>query len=322
MSQIDRHVTLAAKAYFEPLIRDEVGFAPLSPIHPLHPMREMPTIRVSSLREMWYVAPIGITIPDQNAETDALLYALAPSNVPKPVLTIRAEIGSGQIVKIAATTTVPEEVAIIENALDVVKGLLWRRVDWSEAILWFYMFGEASADLSPPQPVRSFRELFALARTFLSRMTPHFIFKALMRPIAYGAAILENSAGIAQNSNYTELQDASGSITLIPVGAEYFVGSPHPVIVYPTSLPSLCKRYIYESEFVERVVDESAERNAYRITCERYLAPVLPTFFYYSAQDKYIMPSVVIEAYEAINAIASNYGPDALDNLQYAATAN
>jgi hypothetical protein len=322
MSQIDRRVTLSVKAYPEPLIRDENGFSPLAPIHPLHPMQEMPTIRVGSLREMWSVAPIGITIPEQNAELDALAYALAPSDVSKPVMTIRAEIGSNQIIKIAATTTVPDEVAIVEKALDVVKGLVWRRIDWAEAILWFYMFSGASATLTPPRPVRSFRELFALARTFLSRMAPHFIFRALMRPIAYGAALLENSAGIAQNSNYTELQDASGSISLVPVAAEYAWGSFSPVIVYPNLLSSLCKRYIYETEFVERVVDESTEQNVYRITCERYLAPILPTFFYYNAEDKYIMPSVLIDASDAINAIASNYGPEALDNLEYTASVN
>jgi hypothetical protein len=271
---------------------------------------------------MWTVAPIGITIPDQNSEFDAFTYVMAASNVPKPVLNVRAEVVDGSVLKFAATTTVPEEVILVDGALDVVKGLVWRRVDWSEAILWFYLFQGLSANLTPPNPVRSFRELFALARTFLSRMTPQFIFKALMRPITYGAALLENSAGIAQNSNYTELQYAADSIIIVPVAAEYIMGFLHPVIVYPNWLIGLCKRYIYETEFVERVVDESKEDNAYRITCERYLAPVLPAFFYYNAEDKYIMPSVVIDASDAVSAIASNYDPNALDNLQYAATAN
>ena len=319
MSVISRNSPIAVKAYAEAFVRASDGFEIMSPVHPRHPMREMATIRVNSLRDMWFAAPIGINIPSQNAEADALAYATGTSNVPKPVLTIRAEIVSGEVLRIAATTTVPEDVALVEGAIDVVRGLLWRRVDASEAILWLYILGGLSAILTPTQPVSSFRELFALARTFLSRMAPNFAFKALMRPLAYGAAILENSAGAALNSNYTELQDASGSMTIVPIAAEDTVDHLHPVIVYPSWLESLCRRYIYETEFVDRVVDEAAERNVYRVTCERYLAPVLPYFFYYEAEDRFIVPSVVVYASNAINEIASRYGANALSNLQYAA---
>ncbi len=318
MSQIDRNKTIATKAYVDAFVRESDGFHSLSPVHPLHPMREMATVRVGSLREMWSVAPMGIEIPAQNDELALAAYLSDPSS-PKPVLPIRAEVVDGEVIKIAATTTIPEEVALVEGALEVAKGLVWRRVDASEAILWFYTFGAFSANLTPPQPVLSFRELFALSRTFLSRMAPHFIFKALMRPIAYGAAILENSAGIAQNSNYTELQDASGSIWLVPVAAEYIFGPFQPVIVYPNWLMSLCRRYIYETESVDRVIDRDTERNIYRVTCERYLVPVLPNFFYFSAEDKFIMPSVVIDASDAIREISTRYSPEALDNLIYAA---
>jgi len=319
MSAINRHSLIAAKAYAEAFVRASDGFEIMSPVHPWHPMREMATIRVNSLRDMWIAAPIGIDIPNQNAEADALAYGLGNSNVPKPVLTIRAEGFDRGVFRIAATTTVPEEVALVEGALDVVRGLLWRRVDASEAILWFYILGGRSATLIPTQTVSSFRELFALARTFLSRMAPNFAFKALMRPLAYGAAILENSAGVAQNSNYTELQDASGSMIIVPVAAEYATASLNPVIVYPSWLESLCRRYIYETEFVDRVVDDATERNVHRVTCERYMAPVLPYFFYYEAEDKFIVPSVVIYAEDAIDEIASRYGAGALSNLQYAA---
>ena len=319
MSVINRNSTIAVKAYAEAFVRASDGFEIMSPVHPWHPMREMATIRVSSLRDMWIAAPIGIDIPSQNAEADALAYATGTSNVPKPVLTISAEGLNGGIFRIAATTTVPEEVALVEGALDVVRGLLWRRVDAFEAILWFSILGGLSATLIPTQTVSSFRELFALARTFLSRMAPNFAFKALMRPIAYGAAILENSAGVAQNSNYTELQDASGSMTIVPIAAEDTAGPLHPVIVYPSWLESLCRRYIYETEFVDRVVDEATDRNVHRVTCERYMAPVLPYFFYYGAENKFIVPSVVIYARDAINEIASRFGAGALSNLQYAA---
>ncbi len=322
MSQINRDAAVSTKAYVEAFVRGNDGFPVMAPVHPLHPMREMATIKVGSLREMWIVAPMGIEIPAQNDELAALTYGFAPSGTPKPVLTIRAEIREGGVIKIAATTTIPEEVALVEGALEVAKGLVWRRVDASEAILWFHIFWGLSANLTPPQPVSSFRELFALARTFLSRMAPHFIFKALMRPIAYGAAILENSAGSAQNSNYTELQDASGSITLVPIAAEYIFGPFQPVIVYPSWLESLCKRYIYEVEFVDRVVDEANERNVYRITCERYLVPVMPNFFYYSAEDKFIVPAATVEASAAIQEISTRYGPETLDNLIYAAQAS
>jgi len=319
MSGINRNAPIATKAYAEPFFRrPEDGFSPLAPAHPLHPMIEMPTIRVGSLREMWGVAPIGIEIPSQNNEAETLSYAFSPSNVPKPVLTIRADNPVGEVIKIAATTTVPEEVALVEGALDVVRGLLWRRVDASEAILWFHILRAYSANLIPPNPVRSFRELFALARTFLSRLSPHFIFTALMRPIAYGAAILENSAGTAQNSDYTELQDASGSITLIPIAAEYIPDAWEPVIVFPSWLTKFCQRYIYETEFVQRVVDAVTEQNVHRVTCERYLAPVLPLMFYYNAEDKYIVPSVAIEASGAISEISTRYGADTLNNLIYA----
>jgi len=319
MSVIEWRSTIAVKAYAEAFVRASDGFEPMSSVHPWHPMREMATIRVSSLRDMWGAAPIGIGIPSQNAEADAWVYAMYNTNVLKPVLTIRAEGGGGYVIRIAATTTVPEEVALVEGALDVVRGLLWRRVDASEAIFWFYILGWFSATLTPTQTVSSFRELFALARTFLSRMAPNFAFKALMRPLAYGAAILENSAGVAQNSNYTELQDASGSMIIVPVAAEYATASLNPVIVYPSWLESLCRRYIYETEFVDRVVDDATERNVHRVTCERYMAPVLPYFFYYEAEDKFIVPSVAIDASNAINEIASRYGAGALSNLQYAA---
>ena len=319
MSVINRNSTIAVKAYAEAFVRASDGFETMSPVHPWHPMREMATIRVNSLRDMWNAAPIGINIPSQNEEADALAYAIDISNVPKPVLTIRAEGLGGGAVRIAATTTVPEEVAFVEGALDFVRGLLWRRVDAFEAILWFYILGGFSATLIPTQTVSSFRELFALARTFLVRMAPNFAFKALMRPLAYGAAILENSAGVAQNSNYTELQDASGSMTIVPIAAEDTANPFHTVIVYPSWLESLCRRYIYETEFVDRVVDEATERNVHRITCERYMTPVLPYFFYYAAEDKLIVPSVVIDASTAINEIASRFGSGALSNLQYAA---
>jgi len=319
MSVINRNSPIAVKAYAEAFVRASDGFEIMSPVHPWHPMREMATIRVSSLRDMWIAAPIGIDIPSQNAEADALAYAVGTFNLPKPVLTIRAEGLDVLLFRIAATTTVPEEVALVEGALDVVRGLLWRKVDAFEAILWFYLLWEFSATLTPTQTVSSFRELFALARTFLVRMAPNFAFKALMRPLAYGAAILENSAGAALNSNYTELQDASGSMTIVPIAAEDTADPLHPVIVYPSWLESLCRRYIYETEFVDRVVDEATDRNVHRVTCERYMAPVLPYFFYYDAEDKIIVPSVVIYAGDAIDEIASRYGAGALSNLQYAA---
>jgi hypothetical protein len=319
MSDIGRHSLIAVKAYPEALLRGPDGFNPLSSVHPLHPMREMPTVLVNSLREMWEVAPIAIDIPSQNDEGNALIYAFDPYNIPKPVLPIRAEVTNGWPFKIAATTSITEELVLIDGAIDVVKGLLWRRVDAAEAILWFYILASASASLIPPYPVRSFRELFALARTFLSRMAPHFIFRALVRPIAYGAAILENSAGIAQNSDYTELQDASGKITIIPVAAEYYNTMSELVIVYPVWLPSLCKRYIYEIESVDLVVDATMEKNVRRVTCERYLAPVLPKFLYYDYADQFIIPSVILDASEALNEVASKYGTDTLRNLEHAA---
>jgi hypothetical protein len=323
MSNLNRHIVLPAKAYTEPFAKGDDGLSPkFPPYHPYHPMRQADTIRVGSLREMWQVAPIGIEIPQQNEIVQGFGYALKSESPNKPEIDIRAEMASGQVLRIAATTTVPEEVLLVDGALDVVKGLVWRRVDALEAMLWFGNFYAVSATLNPPNPVRSFRELFAIARAFLARMSPYFSFTAMLTPKAYGAALLENSAGSAQNTSLSEPQVASGEMKLVPVALESLPSGPEPVIVYPTWITSLIKRYIYETEFVERVVDETAERNVQRVTCERYLAPVLPYFFYYQAEDKFIVPSVVIDASDAINEIASRYGGDALRNLEYAAQAS
>jgi len=322
MSNLNRSAVIAIKAYVEPFIRREDGFTLMAPFHPSHPMRMMDTIRVGSMREMWELAPLGIDISSQNEGNGALTYALASVNLPKPVLIIRAEEMGGHVYKIAATTIVPEDLALVEGALDVAKGLVWRRVDASEALFWFVLFASASPLLVPPNPVRSFRELFALARAFLARMAPYFEFMAMMRPIAYGAALLENAAGVAQNSNYTEPQVASGPMQLIPVAVDNITLPFEPVVVYPRSLISLCKRYIYETEFVERVVDEATDRNVRRITCERYLAPIVPAIFYYNYENVFAIPSVVMRADDAIQEISSTYGPNVLSNLTYATTVN
>jgi hypothetical protein len=323
MSHLNRHRVIDVVAYAEPFLRREDGFTLMAPFHPLHPMRLMETVRVSSLRELKSFAPIGIDIASQNnAEPSVILYAVSELNIPKPDLTIRAETGDGLIFRIAATTTIPEDLAIVDGALDVIRGLVWRRVDAIEAILWFAIFDSASIYFTPPSPVRSFRELFALARTVLSRMAPYFEFQAMMRPIAYGAALLENAAGIAQNSNYTELQIASGPLELIPVSIENSVLPYEPVVVYPRSIISLCKRYIYETEFIERVVDISDDSNAQRITCERYMTPALPSIFHYNTGGSFVMPSVSMDASTAIQEISSTYGLDALNNLVSAITTN
>jgi len=322
MSQINRHTIIDVKAYVEPFIRRDDGFTLMAPFHPLHPMRMMDTIRVNSLREMWGLAPMGIDIPNQNEGNNALIYALHSVISSKPVLSIRAEQRQGFALRIAATTTVPEDLALANEALDVARGLVWRRVDAIEAIIWFVIFASASAQLIPPNPVRSFRELFAIARTFLSRMAPYFVFEVMLRPMAYGAAMLENAAGVAQNSNYTEPQLASGQMELIPVAMENLTFPYEPVIVYPRSVISLCKRYIYETEFVERTVDEASDRNVIRITCERYLSPVLPAIFYSNSDGNFVIPSVVMSADAAIQEISSAYGADALSNLIYATTTN
>jgi len=322
MSSLDRHIVLPAKAYSEPFAKKEGELSLMfPPYHPYHPMREADTIRVGSLREMWQVAPIGIEIPQQNEFVNGLTYAITPDIADKPELNIRAEIGSGGIYRIAATTTVPEEVLLVEGALDVVKGLVWRRVDALEAMLWFGILDRVSATLTPPNPVRSFRELFALARAFLARMSPYFSFTALLTPKAYGAALLENSAGAAQNASLSEPQVASGEMKLVPVALESLPSGLEPVIVYPTWITSLIKRYIYETEFVERTVDEGGERNVMRVTCERFMSPILPTIFFYGYTESFIMPSARLDASDAINEIASTYGAPVLQNLTYATQA-
>jgi hypothetical protein len=238
--------------------------------------------------------------------------------VNKPELNIRAEMADGEVLRIAATTTVPEEVLLVEGALDVVKGLVWRRIDALEAILWFGIFDGVSATLTPPNPVRSFRELFALARAFLARMSPYYSFVALLTPKAYGAALLENSAGAAQNTSLSEPQVAAGEMKLAPVALESLFSGLEPVIVYPSWITRLVKRYIYETEFVERTVDGIDERNVMRVTCERFMTLILPTIFYYNHTESFIMSSARLDATDAINEIASTYGSPVLQNLTYA----
>jgi hypothetical protein len=320
MSNLNRNAVIDVKAYVEPFVRREDGFTLMAPFHPNHPMRMMDTIKVGSMQEMWSLAPLGIEIPEQNEDNNALAYVFSGINLPKPVLMIRAEdYGGSPIYKIASTTTLPDDIALVEGALDVAKGLVWRRVDAIEALFWFVLFDGVSVRLNLPNPVTSFRELFALARASLSRMTPYFHFDVLLRPIAYWAALLENANALSGVFSYTEPQFASGQMTLIPIAADYRFLAYEPVVVYPRSVISLCKRYIYETEFAERVVDEASERNVIRITCERYLVPILPFIFYYRTGGQFTIPSVSIDAQYAIREIASVYGIGAFFNIEYAA---
>jgi hypothetical protein len=267
---------------------------------------------------MWGLAPIGIEISEQNNAD--LAYTLSSTGMPKPVLQIRAEdYGGGAVYKIAATTTLPDDIARVAEALEVAKGLVWRRVDTSEAYFWFVLLEAISVHLSPPNRVTSFRELFALARTFLARMAPYIEYEALLTPIAYGAALLENAHQRAGIFSYTEPQLGAGRINLIPIAGNYNGYGYEPVVVYPRSMINLCKRYIYETEFVDRVVDEATDRNVLRITCERYLVPVLPLIFYYRPEDKFTLPAVTIDATQAIDEISYVHGIYVLDNLRHAA---
>jgi hypothetical protein len=320
MSWIDRHIVIPVRANTVPFEREEGELAPrIPPVHPFHPMLTADTIRVSSLREMWAAARIGIEIPEQNEAYNGVVYAITNWLTDKPELNIRAEPTNGGVLRIAATTTVPEEVILVEGALDVVKGLVWRRVDALEAILWFIIVGNASVTIYPPNSVRSFRELFALARTTLARMDPHYSTTVLMTPRAYGAALLENVAG-GNDTSVSEAHLGSGALKLVPVALESLPSGLEPVVAYPSWVGYDIKRYIHEKELVERTVDEATDKNVMRVTCERFMAPVLPYIFYSSYDGAFVMPSVVLYANDAINEIGATYGPGVLQNLNYAAS--
>jgi len=304
------------KAYIRQYERDIDPFGNISPIHPLHPMRKMETIVVSSLREMEDLLLIGVDIPNLISDNGAFSYATEDSPDPKPEIDIRIAGNYNGMLRLATTTTIPSEIYQATNISEAIKGILTRRLDVIESQFWAQSFGVLGFLLSLPSAPQTFREIFALSKAFLARIVPTNSFDVLLSPRAFGAAVFENMLASSIVSIHTENQIASGSLNLVPFAGEGWTTF-EPVSVYPSSFPSVCRRYIYERYYDEVVVDENEDRNYRRITAERYFLPVIPRDYYYNQGDYFAAPIVTLRGNIAINNIGSYYSTDTLNNLNY-----
>jgi hypothetical protein len=217
---------------------------------------------------------------------------------------------------LATTTTIPIDTYRTTTISEAIRGLLTRRLDILESHYWALLFNNAGFILPLPAAPQTFREIFALARAFLARIVPTNSFDVILSPKAFGAAIFENMLASTIISSHTENQLASGDLTLVPFAGES-LNTFELVSVYPSTFPSLCRRYIYELYHDEIVVDKHEDRNYRRITAERYFLPVIPRDYYYMLGDYFAAPIVTMRSNIAINNIADYYSTNTFNNLQY-----
>jgi len=318
MSEVTRHGLPRQEAFVDIYDRSDDSFGRLSIVHPSHPMRKAQTVRVKSLNEM--VNPIIVSVPYAELidGTAAFDYAFLDTTLSKPELRIVLHEGSSLVFRVASTINVPEGSKLADGVSEAIKGLLLRRLDAIEAMIWFSLFFNRAFWPRLSNNPSSYREIFALSRAMLSRMMPSDSYDVMLSPKSYGAALLENSVGTGNNTNYAEPQLASGSLTLVPVAINSFAYTTYDFLcVYPSKLPSLCKRYIYELFVDERVADTTDDRNTYRMTAERYVLIALPTDYYSIELGYYIAPIVGMITNEALNNIRNTFGDDVLNNLEY-----
>jgi len=318
MSEVTRHGLPRRAAIIDIYDRSDDPFGRLSIVHPSHPMRKAQTVRVKSLNEM--VSPIIVAAPYAELidNTAAFDYAFLDTTLNKPELRIILNEGDSLVCRVASTINVPEDSKLADGVSEAIKGLLLRRLDAIEATIWFGLFLDHAFWPRLTSDPSSYREIFALSRAFLSRMMPSDSYDVMLSPKSYGAALLENSVGTGNNTNYAEPQLASGSLTIVPVAFNGFTHTIYDLLcVYPSKLPSLCKRYIYEIFVDERVVSTADDRNTYRMTAERYVLIALPTDYYSTEMDYYIAPIVGMTANEALNNIQNTFGFDVFNNLDY-----
>jgi len=304
------------RAYTRQYERDIDPFGNISPIHPLHPMRKMETIVVASLREMEDLLLIGVDIPNLISDNGAFSYATDDSPDPKPEIDIRIVDNYNGMLRLATTTTIPVETYQATNINEAVRGILTRRLDVLESQFWAQSFGVLGFLLPLPSAPQTFREIFALSKAFLARIVPTNSFDVLLSPRAFGAAVFENMLAPSIVSSHTENQIAAGSLNLVPFAGESWSAF-ELISVYPSTFPSVCRRYIYERYYDEVVVDENEDRNYRRITAERYFLPVIPRDYYYNQGDYFAAPIVTLRGNMAINNIGSYYSTNTLNNLDY-----
>jgi hypothetical protein len=304
------------KVYTRQYDRDIDPFGNISIIHPLHPMRKAETIVVSSLREMEWAIQVGVDIPSLISDNGAYYYATNDDVDPKPEIQVRIMEYGTRIIRLATTTNIPIDTYRTEGISDAINGILTRRLNALEAQFWAYTFVYSGFILPLPSAPQTFRELFALSKAFLARIAPTNSFDVILSPRAYGAAIFENMLATNIVASHTEHQIASGNLNLIPV-AGVDMTSFELVVVYPSYLPSLCRRYIYERYYDNVVVDGAEDKNYRRVTAERYLLPLLPTDYYYNIDGFFTAPIVVLRSRNAIDNIGNYYSANALNNLNY-----
>jgi len=304
------------RVYAKQYERDKDPFGNISIVHPLHPMRQAETIVVSSLREMENIIAVSVDIVNLTGDNGSFYYATEEDVIPKPEIEIRIEDGPSGILRLATTINIPIDTHNVDGISDAIKGILTRRLDALEAQLWAQLFYFSGFILDIPTFPQTFRELFALAKTFISRIVPTNSFNVILSPRAFGAAVFENMLSPSIVASHTEHQIASGSLNLIPIAGEVFP-SVEPVSVYPSHFPSVCRRYIYERYYDEVVVDEAEDRNYRRITAERYFAPLVPRDYYYNLGGYSAAPIVTLAGRDATNNIQNYYSPDVLNNLNY-----
>jgi hypothetical protein len=262
------------------------------------------------------IVQVGVDIPNLVGDNGAFNYATSGDVEPKPEINIRIEEVSLGIFRLAATTTTPVEVYQATNISEAIKGILTRRLDILESQFWVRIFNLASFLLPVPAAPQTFREIFALSKAFLSRIVPTNLYDVLLSPRAFGAAVFENMLSPSLISSHTENQIAAGNIHLIPFAGGSWTTF-EPISVYPSILPTLCKRYIYGRYYDEIVVDASGDRNYRRITAERYFLPLIPRDYYYNQGDYFAAPIVTILGDTAINNIETFYSANTLNNLNY-----
>jgi hypothetical protein len=259
---------------------------------------------------------IGVDIPNLVSDNGAFSYSIDDRPVPKPEIDIRITDNYGGMFRIATTTTIPVETYQATNISEAIKGILTRRLDILESQFWTRIFNIFGFLLPLPAAPQTFREIFALSKAFLSRIVPTNSYDVLLSPRAFGAAVFENMLSSSIISSHTENQIAAGNIQLIPFAGEDWT-SFEPISVYPSILPTLCKRYIYDRYYDEIVVDRAEDRNYRRITAERYFLPLIPRDYYYNQGEYFAAPIVTLMGNIAINNIGNYYSANTLNNLNY-----
>jgi len=304
------------------LVRDGNGRDPLGYVHPGHIMYKARTIRVESLTEMRLPRYVALELSNVvNIDPD-VAYSLF-LNAQKPEADIQVGEPYQFFLRIAATTTIPSEYIGNEAFMRYAEGLLWRKIDAVEAFLWFVYMTNFAYPLSFGYGLSSYREVFAIGRTFLARLSPQNDIDVLVTPRAYGAILLENMAGASNGLALTEHHAGVGYLNIMPVAMRY--GAPpngtHSqdiVCMYPRVLAERSKRYVFEAVHLDRVVDAADDRNLKRLTCERYIAISVPIEHFIAGWP--YTTGVTIGTTPITNAIASKYSATTLSELDNAAS--